>query len=101
MTGWRLERTEQAEQDLFDIWAYVAADNPDAADRLLRAFEELFSKTSDFPELGRSVDWLVPEHRMLTRGTYALIYRLVASRRVVELVRVVHGARDWPALFDA
>lgn len=69
MTGWTLERTEQVEQDLLDIWAYVAADNPNAADRLLRTFEELFDKTADFPELGRSVDHIVPGHRILVRGS--------------------------------
>lgn len=101
MTRWRLERTEQAEQDLFEIWAYVAVDNPDAADRLLRAFDELFGKTADFPELGRSIDSLVSGHRILTRGSYVLVYRLLETRRTIELVRVVHGARNWPTLFDA
>ncbi len=32
MKSWRL--TPAAEDDLFDIWAYIAADNPEAADRV-------------------------------------------------------------------
>ncbi|MES2443008.1 MAG: type II toxin-antitoxin system RelE/ParE family toxin [Pseudomonadota bacterium] len=101
MKRWTLERTPRAEDDLLDIWAYVAAENPDAADRLVRALSEQFRKTSDFPELGQSVDWLVPGHRILTRGSYVLIYRILTARHAVELVRVVHSARNWPALFDA
>jgi hypothetical protein len=31
----RLRRTARAEEDLIEIWTYIARDNPKAADRLL------------------------------------------------------------------
>jgi len=31
----KIERSEQAEQDLIDLWTYIAEDNPAAADNLL------------------------------------------------------------------
>jgi toxin ParE1/3/4 len=36
------EPTARAEEDLIDIWLYVAQDNPGAADRLLNEIEEKF-----------------------------------------------------------
>ena len=35
-----IRRTAQAEEDLVDIWLYIAQDNPGAADRLLDEIEE-------------------------------------------------------------
>ena len=99
--SWKIRRTGLAESDLLAIWDYVAADNPAAADRLIRAFEELLQKTADFPELGRPADEIRPGLRILTRNRYLLLYRPLASERVIELVRVVHSARDWPTLFDS
>lgn len=99
MKRWRLERSDRAHEDLLDIWAYVASDNREAADQLIRDLSALFEKTADYPELGRAADWLVPGHRILARGNYLLIYQPDAHRRVVKLVRVVHGARNWPNLF--
>jgi plasmid stabilization system protein ParE len=32
----KVERRPQAVQDLYDIWSYIARDNADAADGLLR-----------------------------------------------------------------
>ena len=34
------QKTAQAEEDLIDIWLYIAQDNPAAADNLLDTFEE-------------------------------------------------------------
>ena len=35
------QKTAQAEEDLIDIWLYIAQDNPDAANQLLDTFESL------------------------------------------------------------
>jgi len=35
-----IRRTAQAEEDLIDIWLYIAQDNPGAADRLLDEIED-------------------------------------------------------------
>ena len=34
------QKTAQAEEDLIDIWLYIAQDNPAAADKLLDTFKE-------------------------------------------------------------
>jgi toxin ParE1/3/4 len=52
--------TEQAEVDLDDLWAFVARDNPDAADRLVDAILERTRDHVPFPEMGRSREELQP-----------------------------------------
>lgn len=99
--SWTLRRSETAIDDLAEVWDYIAADNVAAAEKVVRDLLILFEKTADHPELGRSVDEIGEGVRLRARGSHLLIYRLIPTDNVVELVRVVHGARDWRALFDA
>ena len=41
------------EEDLIEIWIYIAQDNPGAADRVLDNIEERFYALSDNPLMGR------------------------------------------------
>lgn len=97
MSRWPVYRTPAAGQDLIDIWLYIAADNTGAADGLLDRIAEKIALLADFPDAGAKRDDIAPGLRMLPVGNYVVLYRL-ASRRV-EIVRVVHGARDTTALF--
>jgi len=47
-----LERTAQAEEDLIDIWLYIAHDDVRAADRVLDDIEEKLLLLADQPGLG-------------------------------------------------
>ena len=75
--SWSLRRTEQAIDDLADIYEYIALDNPDAAERMVLSIVGAFERTADYPEIGRSAEQVGPGFRLLTRGNYLLIYRLV------------------------
>lgn len=46
--------TRRAEAELRAIWRYVAAENPDAADRVLLAIDDRIGLLGDFPDLGVS-----------------------------------------------
>ena len=59
----------------------------------------LFDRTGDFPHLGRPADEVVEGLRLLTRGNYLLAYQVRDDAHEIELVRVLHGARNWPSLF--
>ncbi len=48
-----VRRTARAEDDLVDIWLYIAADNPDAADRLLEEIDRKCLLLAANPLLGR------------------------------------------------
>lgn len=98
---WTLRRSAQAIDDLADIWSYIAADNAPAADKLVAGLLESFDRTAEFPHLGRAADEVREGLRLLPRGNYLLVYQVQAATRTIELVRVLHGARDWPRLFSS
>jgi toxin ParE1/3/4 len=92
-----IQRTAQAEEDLIEIWIYIAQDNPAAADHVLDAINERCLALADNPLMGRLRPDIAPELRYFTVGNYLILYRTVPDG--VQIVRVIHGARDLPNLF--
>lgn len=90
-------RSPAAEDDLIDIWFGIATDSPLAADRFLDAIAARILQLATFPESGPQRPDIGAEVRALTIGNYLVLYRLAEQR--VEIVRVVHGARDVSTLF--
>lgn len=95
-----LRYSRRADSDLIEIWTYIAADNPNAADRHIEKLSETFEATSGFPDKGRPAPELSENHRVLTYGSYLLIYEIDRKNKVLTLVRVLHAARDWLTFFD-
>ena len=91
--------TEQAEADLDDLWAYIAAKNLAAADRLVDAVLDGSRLHVRFPDSGQSRDDLQPGIRCFIVSFYIVFYRPVED--TIEVLRVLHGARDIPSLFAA
>jgi toxin ParE1/3/4 len=87
-----------AKADLDEIWFYIAQDDPDAADRFIRALVARFPRLASMPEMGRRREELAPQVRSLAFGSYVIFYRLMENG--VEIARVLHGARDLPPLFE-
>jgi toxin ParE1/3/4 len=88
-----------AEADLELIHDYIAAENPAAAAALVTRLEDLAARLADALGMGRARPDLLPTLRSFPFGTYLLFYR--PSDKGIEVVRVLHGARDIPALFGA
>ena len=89
--------TPQASEDLLEVWAYIAADNTAAADRLLDAIQARLATLAESPHLGRLRDDLGRNLRSLPVGNYLIIYRPIKDG--IEAMRVLHGARDLSDLF--
>lgn len=87
-----------ARSDLDDIWLYIAPDNIEAADRLINAIVLRFPKLAATPQLGRQRSELSAQLRSFPVGCYIIFYRPMADG--IEVVRVLHGARDLPPLFE-
>ena len=88
-----------AVSDLAEIRHYVAERNVDAAEQLLDAIEEACNRFGHHPQIGRSRDDLIPGIRVFpVKKNYAVFYRVLAD--AVEIVRVVHAARDFGRLFE-
>ncbi|PKR57219.1 type II toxin-antitoxin system RelE/ParE family toxin [Thalassospira lohafexi] len=90
--------TETAQNDLADIWAFIAEDNHDAATRLIHEIGERFDPLCQNPEMGPKRDELSPGLRVCIHRNYAIYYRIIPSGLVI--LRVLHGARDTTAQFD-
>ena len=86
----------QAEADIEDIALYIAADNPAAARNWFNDMYVRFQRLADMPELGVARPDVRPELRMMPAGNYLVLYRIDAGD--VEIVRVLHGARQWQDL---
>jgi toxin ParE1/3/4 len=89
-------RTRQAEDDLLDIWHYVAQDNPDAADRVLARIENALVLLSRNPLMGPARPDLRDGLRYFASGRYLILYS--AREDGITVVRVLHGARHLPGL---
>jgi toxin ParE1/3/4 len=93
----RVTKTVRAEQDLEDLWFYIAMDNPLAADGVLDAIATQCGLLATQPQLGRARPELAPELRSFPVGRYVLFY--LPRSNGIELVRVLHGSRDVEAQF--
>ena len=94
MAQYRL--TAKAEDDLLNIWQYIAEDNPQAATNLLNTLNENFVLLAENKYIGMARPDIMPELRYFPVRSYLILYRHVTGG--IEIVRVVHGARNIHAL---
>lgn len=92
----RVLQTPRSRRDLLDIWSFVAEDSPEAADRLLEGIDQKCKLLAQFPEMGRRREELAASLRSFSAGSCIIFYRLVEDG--VEVIRVLHGARDLPSI---
>ena len=64
-----------ARADLDGIWFYIAQDNPDTADKFIRALVTRFPLLASMPEMGRLREEFGPHLRSLAIGNYVIFYR--------------------------
>lgn len=86
--------TPAAGGDLFDIWAYIAADNPEAADRVEEEILQACVRLAARPDLGHFRRDLTdkPVRFYPVRGTFLVVYDPAAEP--LGVIRILHGARD-------
>lgn len=94
----RTKREPKAAADLEDIWLHIAIDNVDAAERLIRQIYDAEDRLAEFPELGRARPELGRDIRSWAVGSYVVFYRI--SGAAVEVLRILHGARDLGEALD-
>ncbi len=87
-----LKRTKRANQDLVSIWRHFAQDNRTAADKQLEAIERKCQLLLRYPKIGRSREDVRQGSRTFPCDDYIILYRETSEG--IEIVRVVHGARD-------
>jgi toxin ParE1/3/4 len=88
----RVLKTPEAELDLVEIAAYIEADNPPAAERLLDHLDEKLRLLSEFPGLGRAREELAESLRSFPVGKYVIFYLPLSDG--INVIRVLHGSRN-------
>jgi len=84
--------------DLAEIWACIAEDSPRQADAFAAAIDREIRGLARRPLIGRARPELLTDLRSLPFGRYVIFY--LPRNRGIEVVRVLHGARDLKPLFD-
>jgi len=91
-------------EELFEIWHFIARDNLQAANRLMRAAEKTFRSLANNPALGRPRKFRNPRLRDVCTWTitgyrnYLIFFRLQPD--TVEVLHVFHAARDIDRLLE-
>lgn len=97
--GHSLAITRRADQDLGEIWDYLAsAAGPDVADEVTAAITAEFDRLARSPGIGhRHAHVKNPSYRVRLVHSYLIVYR--TKGRTLFISRVVHGRRDLRRLF--
>lgn len=89
--------SNSANRDIEEIWEYIAADNPEAADQWLARFHETFRWLSRYPRAGhKRGDAGRRPVLFWVEGRYEIVYRVMSG--FIEVDAVLHGSRDIPAV---
>ena len=95
----KARHSASAENDLLETWLYIAAENVDAADRLLDLIESDTRMLLAQPKIGRTRDELAVGLRSWPTSTpYILFY--FADDNGITIARGLHHARDLPAIWN-
>ncbi|MEQ1930523.1 MAG: type II toxin-antitoxin system RelE/ParE family toxin [Parvularculaceae bacterium] len=86
----------KAKSDLGAIFDYIATDSPTRAGAFLTRLVEFAELLSDNPLLGPARISTLPQLRIYPFRDYIFIYKPMADG--VEVVRLIHGARDYHAI---
>ncbi len=85
-------------EDLREILEYIARDNPGAALKHVERLEQTCLMLAENPQMGTARDDLLPNLRAWSFRKYVIFFRPASDG--IDVVRVVHGARDYGKLFE-
>jgi toxin ParE1/3/4 len=96
--------TPRAEEDLFEIYTFIALDNPGAADRVLLQLQSGIEALALNPFLCQRRPDIAPSARILVEHPYLVLYETHPDYgedpvSEVVIVRIVDGRRDLNNLF--
>jgi toxin ParE1/3/4 len=85
-----------AQDDLSDIYVHLYQYDPSTAERHAREFDRRLHVLAQRPHLGQASHY-APHLRRFAMRRYIIFYR--PTTESIEIVRVLHGARDMGQAF--
>jgi plasmid stabilization system protein ParE len=90
--------TDLARADVHEIVAYISKRSPDAAKRVRGELRAAMKQLAEFPGIGHLREDVTDEPvRFWSVYSYLIAYR--PDTKPLQVLRVVHGARDLGPLF--
>lgn len=90
--------TRQALADLNEAQEYIALDRPATARAIGQRIREAISGLAQFPERGRSGRVAGTRELVIPGTPFLVAYRMSGGH--VDVLAILHGARQWPSAFD-
>src|SRR5262245_61278810 len=89
----RCSLTDAAKSDIREITSYIRERNPTAARTVRQELQSTMRRLADFPGMGHvRPEFGEDDVRVWALYSYLIIYR--ACQKLLEVLRVVQGARD-------
>ena len=94
--------SENGQQDLKTIWRGLAEYRLEIADQQIRRIKQKIDMLSKFPLAGRQRLDISPVLRSIPVDRLVVLYHIDQKDdlTIVEIDRIIDGARDLPRLFD-
>lgn len=93
----RVDWLRRASANVDEIKAFIAEDNPIAAAKMGQRIVEATERLVDFPHSGRPGRVFGTREVIVVGTPYIIAYRVADD--AVQILRVLHGARQWPRSF--
>lgn len=97
-------KSARASQDLVDLATAIGQFNVDAANRFLNAVDETIERLAEMPGLGSSLETSNPKLEglrfRLVKGFKKYLILYIPQVDSIDVVRVLHGARNIQKLLD-
>ena len=94
----------EAWDDMRAIVAYIATDNPDAAERFVPALEQTHAQLEALPGMGSARYFgrkdLQGVHMVPVTGCENYLIFYGAAGASIKVLRILHAARDFPTIFE-
>lgn len=87
----------QAKQDLEEIFDYILEENPVMAQVVLDRLRVAILRLADMPQMGRAGRVAGTRELVVPKTPFLIPYQVAG--RTLEILRVYHGARQWPDSF--
>lgn len=85
---------ERAEDDLDHIFNWIAKDNPRAATNMVARIRDRINLLELDSVAGMGRPGLITGTRELVEFPYIIVYRISEHRDLIEVLAIVHGARN-------
>jgi toxin ParE1/3/4 len=98
VTKKRVVNRLSARRDVKQLLEWINKDSPAAAVALAERLKSKLQTLQNHPEIGPSQPEIAPDARLLSLRPFIILYRISGDQ--IEIVRVLHGARNvTPELF--